>query len=310
MKVDERGRSRRERDGGSTTNLGEGRTPLIRSVRDETLYYKHEGLNPSGSFKDRGTALTVSKALDEGIERLHVCSSGNAALSLAVYTRRAGLECVCHVPERTSESKKQLMEALGATLVEYDGVYEDVFHELRETDLDGWNVTPGVSNASLEAYEDIADEILERVVPDQVVVPCGNGTNLAGIWRGFEKRGESPAMIGVQMKGAAPIGKALEAGTSHAVVEDPGESLAEGIIASESFDCAEATEAITASDGRLEVVTEAELEAGLRALTREGILAEPTSAAVEPVAEGCDGVTVAVVTGSGLKNYAELRALC
>ncbi|AFZ73509.1 pyridoxal-phosphate dependent enzyme [Natronobacterium gregoryi] len=297
-------------DEGSTMTLGEGRTPLIPSTHDENLYYKHEGLNPSGSFKDRGTALTVSKALEEGIEKLHVCSSGNAALSLAVYTRRAGLECVCHVPEQTSESKKQLMEALGATLVEYDGVYEDIFHELREKDLDGWNVTPGVSNTSLEAYERIAAEILAQVVPEQVIVPCGNGTNLAGIWRGFEKHGESPAMVGVQMKGAAPIKKALEEEKSHAVVEDPGESLAEGIIASESFNCAEATDAITASDGRLEVITETELEAGLRELVREGILPEPTSAAVKPVADRYDGVTVAVVTGSGLKNYTELRELC
>ena len=290
-------------------SLGEGDTPLVESKEDQ-LHYKNEALNPTGSFKDRGTALTVSTAKDEGVEKLHICSSGNAALSLAVYSQKAGIECVCHIPESTSEGKKQLMKAFGATLKEYDAIYEEIFHQLQKSDLDGWNVTPGASDISMKAYQEISDEIVEQgVEPDQVVVPCGNGTNLAGIWKGFKSLGLEPKMIGVQIEGAAPIKQAIQQQKEHGVVENPGESVAEGIIASESFNCGEAVKAIQESNGSLETVTEEEIQKGMTELVQDGIICEPTSATAKLAANKLKGQTVAIITGSGLKSYEEIKKM-
>lgn len=290
--------------------LGEGNTPLVKSSGKDQLYYKNEAINPTGSFKDRGTAKIVSEAVHSGVEKLHICSSGNAALSLSVYCQKAGLESVCHVPESTSESKKQLMKAFGATLKQYDAIYEEIFHGLKQKKLEGWNVTPGVSETSLEAYKSIAEEILqEGIEPDQVVVPCGNGTNLAGIWKGFKQKDVCPEMIGVQIQGAAPIKQALEQQKKHGVVEEPGESVAEGIIASESFNCGEAVKAIQESNGSLETVTEEKINQGMNDLVEEGIICEPTSAVAKPVADKFDGLTVAVITGSGLKSYNKIKEM-
>ncbi len=291
-------------------SLGEGSTPLVKSSSDQDLYYKNEGINPTGSFKDRGTALTVNKAVEKQVEKLHICSSGNAALSLAVYCQKSGLECICHVPESTSESKKQLMKAFGATMKQYDAIYEDIFHQLQEEDMEGWNVTPGASNSSLDAYKEIAEEILESgVEPDQVIVPCGNGTNLAGIWKGFKENGVYPKMIGVQIEDAAPIKQAIQEQKNHGVVEEPGESIAEGIIASESFNCGEAVKAIEESDGSLQTVTEDEIQLGMQDLVEDGIICEPTSAVAKPVADKFEGETVAVITGSGLKSHSEIKEM-
>ncbi len=290
--------------------LGEGSTPLVKSSGKDQLYYKNEAINPTGSFKDRGTAKIVDEALQQGVEKLHICSSGNAALSLSVYCQKAGLESVCHVPESTSESKKQLMKAFGATLKQYDAIYEEIFHGLEEKDLEGWNVTPGASDTSLEAYKAIAEEILDSgIEPDQVVVPCGNGTNLAGIWKGFKENGVHPEMIGVQIEGAAPIKQAIQKEKQHGVVGNPGNSVAEGIIASESFNCGEAVKAIQESNGSLETVTEEQIQKGMNDLVEDGIICEPTSAVAKPVADKFVGETVAVITGSGLKSYSKIKEM-
>ena len=290
--------------------LGEGNTPLVESSSNQDLYYKNEGINPTGSFKDRGTALTVEKALEQDVENLHICSSGNAALSLAVYCQKAGIDCICHIPQKTSEGKKQLMKAFGADLKEYDAIYEKIFHHLQDAELEGWNVTPGAADISMQAYEEIASEIIkDGIEPDQVIVPCGNGTNLAGIWQGFKSHGLEPEMIGVQIEGSSPIKKALEEEIKHGVVEDPGESMAEGIIASESFNCAEAVKAIKESSGCLETVEECEIEKGMNDLMKEGVVCEPTSAIVKPVSEKYSGTTVAVITGSGLKNHDKIKKI-
>jgi len=291
-------------------SLGEGNTPLVESSNEQKLHYKNEGVNPTGSFKDRGTALTVAKAKQNDVQKLHICSSGNAALSLSVYCQKAGIDCICHIPEKTSEGKKQLMKAFGAELKQYDAIYEDIFHNLQQKNLEGWNVTPGASNISMKAYQQIAEEIIDQgVKPDNVVVPCGNGTNLAGIWKGFKALDEDPKMIGVQIEGAAPIKKALKKQENHGVIEEPGESAAEGIIASESFNCAEAVKAIQESNGDLKTVQEEQIQDGMKDLVKEGIICEPTSAVVKPVADGLEGEKVAVITGSGLKSHSKIKEM-
>lgn len=291
-------------------NLGEGNTPLVKSKEISDLYYKNEGMNPTGSFKDRGSFLIVSKALDNKIRNLHICSSGNAALSLSIYSKPFNIDCVCHIPKNTAKGKKQLIKSFGGSIKEYKGIYEDIYHKLEEKELEGWNVTPGISNISLKAYSSISKEILsEGVKPEKVVVPCGNGTCLAGMWKGFKEEKVEPKMIGIQMKGAAPIKKALESDEKHSIVENPGRSLAEGIIASESFNSKEAVEAIKESGGKIETVGEGEIKKGMKNLIKEGIVCEPTSSVVKPVVDKLKGKAVAIITGSGLKNYEEINNL-
>jgi threonine synthase len=286
-------------------SLGEGNTPV---VEKSGVHYKLEGMNPTGSFKDRGTKVVVSKAIEEEMGKLHICSSGNAAISLALYGTSHGLEVTCHVPQQTSTGKKQLISSLGADIEEYQGTYEDVYYELKDQELDGWNVTPGIEDLSMQGYEKIATEAVSHGIhPDKVVVPCGNGTNLSGIWKGFQSTKVSPEMIGVQIEGAAPIKKALENEKSTAVVEEPMESKAEGIVASESFHCEQAVKAIQQSDGTLQTVSEKELQQAMAEIVGKGILCEPSCAVVEPVVQEMKGQVLAVVTGSGLKNYDEIK---
>ncbi len=290
--------------------LGEGDTPLVQHPNGTEIYFKLESFNPSGSFKDRGTAHLVETALNNGVENLHIVSSGNAALSLALYSRAFNLSCTCHVPDSTSTEKKQLIQALGADTKTYEGTYEEIYHEVKETPLNGINVTAGITDIPISSYKSISEEILdEGITPDNVVVPCGNGTGLAGIWQGFKEQDVKPSMIGVQIENASPIKKALETGIDHAVVEDSPDSLAEGIVASESFHSAEAVDAIQASNGEVKTVSELEIEEGFHNLLDEGILVEPTSAVIEPVVKGLNGTTVAVITGSGLKNADKLKQI-
>lgn len=290
--------------------LGEGDTPLVESVQAEDVYYKNEGMNPSGSFKDRGSARIVEEAVESGKEPLHMVSSGNAALSLALYAGVHGIRCVCHLPDTTSEEKKSLLSALGAEIVTYPATYEEIYHLVEEKDLDGVNVTPGVSDTALDSYRDIASEILASgVEPEHVVIPCGNGTGLAGLWEGFKREGLEPGMVGVQVEGAAPLKKALDKGLDHAVVEEPANSEAEGIVASESFHSGPALKAVKESSGDIETVTDGQIQEGLQKLLVEGIICEPTSAVVKPVADGLEGTTVAIITGSGLKHVQNLERL-
>ncbi len=293
------------------TGRGEGDTPLIASNRDADRFYKHEGLNPTGSYKDRCSAAIVDAARDRGVTHLHMVSSGNAALSIAAYGEPAGLDVTCHLPDKTSREKQDLIAALGASVERYPGSYEDVYHTVADMDLDGWNVTAGMTDISMRACRAIAHEILDAgVEPDVVVVPVGNGTDLAGTWHGFQERGASPRMVGVQMEDAAPLKVALETGKDHAVVEDPPASEAEGIIASESFECTEAVAAVRESDGAVETVAEEQIGPAMETLIhREGIIPEPTSAVIEPVMDRYDGTVVGTVTGSGLKHAAAIRDL-
>lgn len=290
------------------TGLGAGDTPLIPSTRYNDLYYKLEHLNPTGSFKDRGSAQIIADAVADGIDTLHIVSSGNAAVSLATYAAAHDLSCVCHLPRDTMQGKKDLITSLGADLREYSGSYEDIHHQVTAMDLDGWNVTPGTCDTAMHGYRAIAEEITDDITPDTVVVPCGNGTLLAGMWKGFQETDSAPRMVGIQISGAAPIKTAIAQGTDYARVSSPASSSAEGIVASESLDCSEAVNAIAASEGCCVTVPESAVNQGMAALARdEGIICEPTSGVVHSVAVNQPGVTVAVITGSGLKATGQLK---
>lgn len=109
----------------------------------QNLWVKHEETNPTGCFKDRESMLIIASALENSVRKVVIVSSGNAALSTAAYAQKAGIDCVCYIPEKTSEEKKNLIRLFGASLVTIPGFYEDVYRYVVDAKVDGWNVTAG-----------------------------------------------------------------------------------------------------------------------------------------------------------------------
>jgi len=308
-------------------SLGEGSTPLTMATRlgeryhFSNLWIKHEELNPIGCFKDRESAVVVSKAIQEGHQSIYVVSSGNAALSTAAYANKVGLKCSCYVPKSTSLGKKRLITLFGAEITEIEGNYEQVYRQVFDNPPAGWNVTPGANPYRIEGNKTIAYEIWQELgVPDVVVVPCGNGGNLAGIWRGFwelQQLGlttKMPRFMGVQVHGAAPLKLALQSNKDFSIAQNIPDSIAEGIIAEESYCSPKALRALKDSHGQVVEVTEAAIKSALKeAVQCESLVTEPTSAAVFAALPQLgeygvkpDAQIVLINTGSGMKNLEEI----
>lgn len=309
-------------------NGGEGNTPLEqctvlgKQVGLSHLFVKHEECNPTGCFKDRESAVVISKAMELGKKKVNVCSSGNAAVSTAAYAQKAGIACTCFIPEKTSEGKKQLIALYGATIVEIPGFYEDVYRHLVDTHPDGWNVTSGQNMYRTEGNKTIAYELWEQSVgvPDVVVVPCGNGGCLAGIWKGFTelqqlgKIQKLPQMVAVQVQGAAPLAMSLKQGKAFTVLGAIDDSIAEGIVAQESYCSPKAIDALQSSGGYVVEVTDAEIKEALKLVIKtQSFVPEPTSAAVfaalPKLSCSNDATVVAINTGSGMKVLPEILAM-
>jgi threonine synthase len=313
---------------GDFITLGEGQTPLTETTcfapyNLPNVWVKHEELNPLGSFKDRESALTISLARQHGVKEIVIASSGNAALSQAGYARKAGVQCTCFVPKHTTQEKKDLITLFGAKLEEIEGNYEHVYRYVADHYDRRKNVTAGLYPERVEANKTIAYEIWEAIeVPDVVVVPCGNGGNLAGIWRGFYdllqigKISQVPKMIGVQMAGAAPLKVAQESQKDFVIFPNTVDSLAEGILAEESYCSPKVMTVLRESNGSIVEVTEAEMKnAWQEMLEKESLVIEPTSAAAFAAVKKLPqlGVSAAarvvvISTGSGMKMLSELRS--
>ncbi len=311
-------------------NLGEGNTPLLPASDGlkqwsgfQRLWIKHEEQNPTGCFKDRESALVVSKALELGYKTVTVASSGNAALSTAAYAQVAGLICEVFIPQKTTQAKKKLIKLFGAKLQEIPGFYEDVYRYLVDHPVkNAWNVTSGQNWWRIEGNKKIASEIWEQLdhTPDLVVVPAGNGGCLAGIWKGFEelkqdfKIDKTPRMIAVQVEGAAPLKTALQEGKKWVNLNQVEDSVAEGIVATESYCSPKAVEAIIQSEGEVVTVTDKEIVAALSLLVKqESLVTEPTSASafagLKKIKSNLGLEVVVINTGSGMKMLGEIMKL-
>lgn len=311
-------------------SLGEGQTALTKAQNlgshygYKNLFVKHEEQNPTGNFKDRESLIAVTVAKERGLKEIVITSSGNAALSMAAYAKNAGILCRCFVPSSTSKEKKDLIRFFGGVLEEIDGNYEQVYRYVADHFDKAINFTSGINSERIEGNKTIAYEIWEEMgVPDVVVVPCGNGGNLAGIWRGFAdlkqlgKTNSIPIMVGVQVTGAAPLKQALENQTDYCIWKNSVESVAEGILAEESYCSPKAVEALNSSKGFIVEVSDGEIITALKAVTSlESLLIEPTSAAafaavpkLEAHGVKKDASVVVVSTGSGMKMLEEIMHL-
>jgi len=278
------------------------------------VYFKCEYSNPTGSFKDRGTASLVSFLVSRGAKNAVEDSSGNAGASFAAYAARAGLHPTVYVPAAAAGVKRRQIASYGAQVVRVDGPRSAVSSAAR-TAADG-----GVSYAShaylphnIRGYATCALEVWEDLgqAPGAVVLPAGQGGLLLGMGRGFEALHQAgvisrlPVLIGVQAAACAPLFALFEMGAAGLGFVTEGETAAEGVRVRAPLRASSVLEIVTRSAGRFVAVPEERILRGRDSLARLGFYVEPTSAlvwaALEEVLSELPDPVVVVLTGSGYK---------
>jgi threonine synthase len=301
-------------DGDPVVSLNEGSTPLIEApVISERVgarvLLKFEGANPTGSFKDRGMTVAVSRAAGRGAEAVICASTGNTAASAAAYAARAGLRGAVIVPEGKIAIGK-LAQALmhGARVIALRGNFDEALTLVRElAQKHPIELVNSVNPYRIEGQKTAAFEVIDELgaAPDALAIPVGNAGNVTAWNRGFEERATKPVLYGFQAEGAAPL-------VHGSPVENP-ETVASAIRIGNPARWEEAMAAVTSSRGRIAAVSDEQILDAYRLLAaREGVFCEPASAASVagilahglPTAEGdAPGETVVcVLTGHGLKD--------
>ena len=301
-------------DGDPVVTLNEGSTPLIHSPRlsekiGAEAYLKFEGANPTGSFKDRGMTVAVSRAAGAGVEAIVCASTGNTAASCAAYAARAGLRGAVIVPEGKIAIGK-LAQALmhGARVIALEGNFDQALEIVREiAQRHPVELVNSVNPYRIEGQKTAAFEVIEELgeAPEALAIPVGNAGNVTSWWKGFSERKATPILYGFQAEGAAPLVEGHP-------IEKP-ETVASAIRIGNPARWEEAMSAFTASRGRVAAVSDEQILDAYRWLAdSEGVFCEPASAASVagvlahglPVADGGDPprTVVCVLTGHGLKD--------
>lgn len=307
-------------------SLKEGNTPLYKATNLGTLFgltnvfVKHEGMNPTGVFKDRGTLVEITKALELGASAVCLASSGNMAASCAAYAAKAKIPCYVLVPEGTPVGKLAQTISYGARVLQIRAPYSTCAKLAEETAkkhnfyLAGDYVFRGEGQKS-QAYEII--EQLDWRVPDYVIVPVGCGTNMAAIWKGFwefKQLGlvdKVPKMIGVQPNGCAPVYRAFAEGKSRVEPWGKIETLCSAVAVSDAMDGNKLLRGIRESGGTFVSVSDEETLMCEQMLAKEeSIFVEPSGAlsiaALKKLAAenffDPDDLVVISTTGNGLKD--------
>jgi threonine synthase len=307
--------------------LGEGSTPLIHSPqlskrigRGCEVFIKNEGLNPTGSFKDRGMTVAVSRAIERGAKVLICASTGNTSASAAAYAARAGITCVVVLPAGKIATGKLLQAfAYGAKIVAIEGNFDDALRIVRELGQSGdFAIVNSINPDRIAGQETAAFEVADVLgeAPDFHLLPVGNAGNITAYWAGYRqyhalgKSTKLPALIGFQAAGAAPI-------FYNRVVEKP-ETIASAIRIGNPASWKQTRAVISESHGAIDVVSdEVILDAQTWLARHEGIFVEPASAAsIAGLFKCCDSKEAAysfqkipeqsrivcAVTGHGLKD--------
>jgi threonine synthase len=308
--------------------LNEGGTPLYRCEKlgrvlgIKNLYVKNEGANPTGSFKDRGMTVGVSKALELGVKAVVCASTGNTSASLAAYAAKAGLPCIVLIPAgKIALGKLAQAMMYGAIVVGVKGNFDVALQmAVGASKQIGLYLLNSVNPFRIEGQKTAAFEIcdqLEWQVPDRIILPVGNAGNITAYWKGLKELKalglieKLPKMVGVQAAGASPIAKAFAANSATIEpVKDP-ETVATAIRIGNPVNWKRALKALKESSGTALTVTDDEIINAQKLIARkEGIFVEPASAAsiaglkklVENGEVDVDETIVCVATGHGLKD--------
>jgi threonine synthase len=297
-------------------SLGEGGTPLSQiQVEGRQLFIKNEHLNPTGSFKDRGTAVLVSVLAAEGVRAAVEDSSGNAGSSFAAYASRVGWDSKVFVPDYAAGPKRRQIEAYGAQVVRILGprssATEAALKEVESGSVYASHVylphgLAGMATIAFELYEQLGRE------PGALLMPVGQGSLMLGAYRGFlalqaaGRIDRLPWLIGVQAMACAPLWAVHSGGASALQWVEERQTVAEGIRSLRPLRGDAVLAAIEDSQGTVIAVEEDEILDGRQQLSRRGFYVEPTSAVVWPALEqlltDLPDPVVMVLTGSGLKD--------
>jgi len=298
--------------------LNEGNTPLIRAEKlseelNMNIYFKYEGLNPTGSFKDRGMVMAVAKAMEEGSTTIMCASTGNTSAAAAAYAARGGLNCIVLIPNNNIALGK-LAQAIiyGAKVIAIEGNFDRALEIVREiTAKHPITLVNSVNPYRIEGQKTAAFEVCDQLseAPDYLAIPVGNAGNITAYWKGFKeyhakgKSGKLPKMIGFEAEGAMAIVKGEP-------ILNP-ETVATAIRIGNPASWQGAVAAANESQGQINYVTDEEiLDAYRQIAAKEGVFAEPASAASiagvmklnrEGYFRGGETV-VCVLTGNGLKD--------
>ena len=298
--------------------LNEGNTPLIycqniSQMLDIELYVKYEGANPTGSFKDRGMVMAVTKAKEQGKKVVICASTGNTSASAAAYAARAGLKAIVVIPEgKIALGKLSQAVMYGAEIVSIEGNFDEALEIVKEIAKNGdIELVNSVNPYRIEGQKTSSFEIIEQLdnqAPDILAIPVGNAGNITAYWKGFKeyhdvKNTQLPQMFGFQAEGASPI-------VQNRIFKNP-ETIATAIRIGNPASWKKATTALEESNGLIDSVTDEEiLEAYQLMTTKEGVFSEPASNAsiaglIKLHRNGKlpkGKKVVAVLTGNGLKD--------
>jgi len=308
-------------------SLGEGWTPLVeRRWAGAAVLFKLESQMPTGSFKDRGTAVMLNHLIEVGVGPIHEDSSGNAGSSIATYAAAAGLPCRIYVPASAPRGKIVQIAAAGAEVCAIPGTRQAVTEAALAAVETSFYASHNWQPFFIEGTKTLAYELWEQLgfaVPDNILVPTGYGSNILGLERGFDElegRGEitrRPRLFAVQAENCAALAAAWAAGAAGYVPFIPGGTIADGIATVKPVRTVEVLAALRRSGGGVVAVPEAAIAPALKALGRLGLFVEPTAATVAAALSILlrDGTlppgetTVAVLTGHGLKATDKIAEL-
>ena len=309
--------------------LNEGGTGLHRSERlgaefgVKNLYVKNEGENPTGSFKDRGMTVGVTKAVELGARHVICASTGNTSASLAAYAARAGIRCTVLIPSgKIAYGKLSQAMIHGAKVLQVKGNFDEALEfvlKLAEKHKDIYLLN-SINPFRIEGQKSLGFEICEQLnyeVPDRIIIPVGNAGNISAVWKGLKEFYELglikklPKMTGIQAVGSAPIVQAIKNNSDKIIPVEQPETIATAIRIGAPVSWKKAVNAIRESGGTAETVTDDEILNAQKTLARvEGIFVEPASASSiaglnKLIKRGIimeDEKVVCITTGHGLKD--------
>ncbi len=304
-------------------SLGEGNSPIVRrGIEGESLFFKLDYMQPSGSFKDRGASVLMSLVKSLGVDSVVEDSSGNAGAAVSAYATAAGIGCTIFVPDYTPEGKLVQIGLYGSTVVKVPGKRQDANYAAIDASMSNyyashlWNpfFPIGIQSSAFEIWE-----AFDGNIPECVIVPVGSGGYLEGLFLGFKRLKEAgyakrlPRIIGVQAEKCSPIHSAFVNGLDDYARIEVDVTVAEGIAVGEPPRAAAVLSAVRESGGKTIAVSDEEIISALTKLFKMGFFVEPTSASVLAAWYKLDKLErkncVLILTGSGLKEVKKLTEL-
>lgn len=299
-------------DNANIVTLGEGFTPLFHAnelgsvLGMSELLLKDEGLNPTGSFKDRGMTMAITRAKELGISKVSLPSAGNARVSAAAYAKEAGMECKVYIPEDTPVSFAEAAQHLGAQVTMIKGTISDAGKAMKEELDESWfDLSTLKEPYRIEGKKTMGYELAEQMdwrLPDVILYPTGGGTGIIGMWKAFDELEQlgwinsfRPKMVSVQSEGCAPIVKAFKEGKEYAEKWENAETKAYGLRVPSAIGDFLILKVVRESDGIAVSVSEDQISEGV------SYIKEHTE--INPCPEG----GAALIAVNKLKNNGFLR---